>query len=248
MPGFIVSVRGLQEAQQAFAGGADVIDLKEPNQGALGQPAMQIISETIAGMPNTATFSLACGELSGPTHFPPLGPHARRISFAKIGAAKVVCISRWRRRFENFRAQLPCGVQGVPAAYADFRKADSLPPLEILSTAATCGAKGILLDTFCKRSGSIFEIMSEKTLAGFVERARQLGLWVAIAGSIGPKDLGSKALLRSRYVAMRGAICEHERTSNVSADKVRRIAQQLRSQQPSRCGGEFQTTARIARD
>ena len=35
-PGLLVSVRSAAEALAALAGGADVIDVKEPNQGSLG--------------------------------------------------------------------------------------------------------------------------------------------------------------------------------------------------------------------
>ena len=35
-PGLLVSVRSADEAIAALAGGADVIDVKEPNRGALG--------------------------------------------------------------------------------------------------------------------------------------------------------------------------------------------------------------------
>jgi len=36
MTGMLASVRNLEEAKLVYEGGADIIDLKEPNDGALG--------------------------------------------------------------------------------------------------------------------------------------------------------------------------------------------------------------------
>ncbi|MEJ2115924.1 MAG: (5-formylfuran-3-yl)methyl phosphate synthase, partial [Gammaproteobacteria bacterium] len=36
MTGMLASVRNLEEAMMVYQGGADIIDLKEPNEGALG--------------------------------------------------------------------------------------------------------------------------------------------------------------------------------------------------------------------
>ena len=39
-PGLLVSVRSAAEAATALAGGADLIDVKEPSRGPLGRPTM----------------------------------------------------------------------------------------------------------------------------------------------------------------------------------------------------------------
>ena len=247
MPDFIVSVRGLEEARRAFAGGADLLDLKEPANGPLGQPALPQVRETIQGMPREAKLSLACGELVAGPRLPRLGPLADRLSFAKVGCAEIDSLADWRRRFLDFRQQLPPGVEAVPAAYADFSRARGPSPGQLLTVANEVGAKGILVDTFCKRTGSLFEIMRDQALTEFVEHATQLGLWVALAGSLRPKDLGSNVLLRCRYVAMRGAVCAGGRESEICTDKVVRIAQRLRSYQPNECDVKVQNSTRATR-
>ena len=43
MTGMLASVRNLEEAKMVYQGGADIIDIKEPNEGALGAvPLSQI--------------------------------------------------------------------------------------------------------------------------------------------------------------------------------------------------------------
>ncbi|MEX0885938.1 MAG: (5-formylfuran-3-yl)methyl phosphate synthase, partial [Phycisphaeraceae bacterium] len=44
-PGLLVSVRNVAEARAAMAGGADVIDIKEPAAGALGAASPTTIQQ-----------------------------------------------------------------------------------------------------------------------------------------------------------------------------------------------------------
>src|SRR5688500_11993249 len=59
MTGMLASVRNLEEARLAFAGGADIVDLKEPAKGALGAlapPEVSVVVENFAGrIPVSAT-------------------------------------------------------------------------------------------------------------------------------------------------------------------------------------------------
>ena len=44
----LVSVVSAEEARRALAGGADIIDVKDPGEGALGAPAPRVLSEVVA--------------------------------------------------------------------------------------------------------------------------------------------------------------------------------------------------------
>ena len=61
--GLLVSVRSVAEAQEAVAGGAAIIDVKEPSRGPLGRADADVtaaIAEAVAGR---AQLTVACGEL-----------------------------------------------------------------------------------------------------------------------------------------------------------------------------------------
>ena len=62
-PGLLVSVRSAAEALAALAGGADVIDVKEPNQGSLGAADDDTISAVVRAVAGRAPVSAALGEL-----------------------------------------------------------------------------------------------------------------------------------------------------------------------------------------
>src|SRR3954454_23697054 len=62
-PGLLVSVRSAAEALAALAGGADVIDVKEPNRGSLGAADDDTIAAVVEAVAGRAFVSAAFGEL-----------------------------------------------------------------------------------------------------------------------------------------------------------------------------------------
>src|SRR5688572_22177610 len=62
-PGLLVSVRSAEEAVAALAGGADVIDVKEPNRGPLGAADPQTIAEIVRVVRGRVPVTAAAGEL-----------------------------------------------------------------------------------------------------------------------------------------------------------------------------------------
>src|SRR4051794_2290794 len=62
-PGLLVSVRSAAEALAALAGGADVIDVKEPKNGSLGAADDDTISAVVRAVNGRAPVSAALGEL-----------------------------------------------------------------------------------------------------------------------------------------------------------------------------------------
>jgi uncharacterized protein (UPF0264 family) len=62
-PQLLVSVRDVAEAEAALAGGADIIDIKEPRRGALGMADAAMIAEIVACVDRRVPVSAALGEL-----------------------------------------------------------------------------------------------------------------------------------------------------------------------------------------
>ncbi len=83
MPKLLVSVRSAAEAQQAFFGGADLIDVKEPDRGPLGAADADVIAEVARFVAGRRPTSAALGELVEGRRL----PTALGLSFAKLGLA-----------------------------------------------------------------------------------------------------------------------------------------------------------------
>src|SRR5687767_5792708 len=64
----LVSVRSADEVEPALAGGADIIDAKEPANGPLGAVSRAALAELVSQVPSNTQFSLALGDVTSAEH------------------------------------------------------------------------------------------------------------------------------------------------------------------------------------
>ena len=84
----LVSVVSAREARGALAGGADIIDVKDPRHGALGAPSPRVLSEVVAEVGADAPVSVALGDLPNLPHTAALAARGAAISgaaYVKVG-------------------------------------------------------------------------------------------------------------------------------------------------------------------
>src|SRR5262245_58070807 len=103
-PGLLVSVRSADEALAAVAGGADVIDIKEPNRGPLGAADHQTIADIVRAVDNRAPVTAAMGELVD--LLPMLStnrcePMPAGVALAKIGLSQCRSLNNWRAHWRR---------------------------------------------------------------------------------------------------------------------------------------------------
>ena len=172
MPQLLVSVRSAHEARQAVAGGASIIDVKEPSRGSLGRADLSVWREVRAAVSDAVPVSVALGELSewldpGVTSPPPsawLG-----ISYRKLGLAH--SSADWRTDWSELRASLdePDGPPWIAVAYADWQIAGAPDPDSVLEAALESSTiVGVLVDTWDKRHPSRF-----RSRVAFLDEADQ---------------------------------------------------------------------------
>src|SRR5699024_7424313 len=139
MTRLLVSVRSAEEAGSALAGGADVIDVKEPSRGALGAAEPSVWREIVRLVDGRAPVSVALGELrdfqaeSADSDF---ASCLRGVRWAKLGLAGCARLPDWGKRWRAAIGSLPEQVQSVAVIYADWRSADAPAPEAVLATAA----------------------------------------------------------------------------------------------------------------
>jgi hypothetical protein len=134
MTGLLVSVRNVTEAQVALAGGADIIDVKEPSRGALGPADPSVWREIVAEIAGRAPVSAALGELATEA-IERLAAAAAGLAFVKIGLAGCSSDGHWQARWWQSIERLPASALAVPVAYADWQQAGAPPPEEALALA-----------------------------------------------------------------------------------------------------------------
>ena len=225
MAGLLVSVRSVDEARAALAGGAAVIDVKEPDRGPLGCADFEVCRAVRRAVPPEIPVSVALGELrewqalgrSSPALQPPPPPDLfAGIAYRKLGLAGAG--PDWVEAWADLRRAWGPGPSWVAVAYADWARADAPHPDSVLDAAlAATDCAGVLVDTWDKTRPNPIDASWRPWIA----RARRGGRRVALAGGLDADAIARLAPLRPDLFAVRGAACRRgDRLAAVDADRV----------------------------
>jgi uncharacterized protein (UPF0264 family) len=207
-------------------GGADLIDIKDPQRGSLGAARQTTWREVCAVVAKRRPVSVALGEL---LEFAPLpsGNLPAEVRYAKLGLARCALHEDWSRRWLRALETLPRHVDPVAVIYADAEAAAAPTAAEIVRQASRVGCRALLIDTFEKTSGNLLETMSREALQAVIARARLDNLIVVLGGSLDAHSLEAALQLEPDYVAFRGAVCRGRRTDSLDQLLVRELAARL---------------------
>lgn len=222
-PGLLASVRSRGEAMLALQAGVDVLDLKNPEHGALGALDRSAVAEVCRRVGGRCPVSATIGDLP---------PDAQRIArqteawistgldFVKIGFFSgdylESCLGALRPLTKKARL--------IAVLFAD-RFCDVQGAVTVLKHA---GFAGVMLDTADKSRGSIRSIWKDDKIAAFVEQARARRLISGVAGSLGCDDLAPLCKIGPDYLGFRTALCENrQRTKALSADAIAALSQKI---------------------
>jgi uncharacterized protein (UPF0264 family) len=224
----LVSVRSAAEAETALAGGADIIDAKEPKLGSLGPVQPGVLAEIFDCVPKRCPVSVALGDVatSDDVLARISATPAGRAMYLKLGFAGVADPATIGSLLATARVTAPT-TSIVAVAYADAVLARSVDPHTVCQAAADAGVGGILLDTYSKRTGDLLSWIPLDRLTEFVGRARGLGLFTAVAGKLGVAHLDVLRAANPDVVGFRGALCVGGREGRLSAQRVRLARQVL---------------------
>src|SRR2546430_8304939 len=143
----LVSVRGPVEACAALAGGADVIDAKDPACGALGAVSAERLAAIRRAVGAARPVSAALGDARDEGTVAAAAAAAAGAAFVKLGFGGVTSAARAQRLARAARRNAGAATALVLVAYADWRRATSLAPGRLLAVAGGKGATRPLLGT-----------------------------------------------------------------------------------------------------
>lgn len=250
----LVSVRSADEVAAALAGGADIIDAKEPGRGSLGPVEPDALNRILQELPGDCGASVALGDVTQPEQvvdalnrleLPPRGtPTYLKLGFAGVGSPQRV--GQLLETAVSIAKEMASSPRVVAVAYADFERAGTISAALILSLAEAAGAAGVLLDTHGKDGEGLLAWLSPADLADWVAIGRRAELLIALAGSLRAYDLPLVCQADPAVVGIRGAACDGGRLGRISADRVRRFRQALELAVRDICGTPLSGTWRNA--
>jgi uncharacterized protein (UPF0264 family) len=219
----------ITEAKAALKGGADILDVKNPEEGSLGANFPWAIKEVVQLAGGKIPVSATIGDLDykpGTASLAALGAAFSGADYIKAGLLGI----KTSEQAENMLTKIVRSVKDyspekkvVASAYSDFNRVGSISPMLLPKVAKNCGADVVMVDTAIKDGRSTFEFMNEQELDEFISAGVKLGLDVAIAGTIGFKDLDLLKRLSPSIIGVRGIVCGGDRKSSIKPELVTKL-------------------------
>jgi uncharacterized protein (UPF0264 family) len=234
----LVSVRDVEEAKIAIEAGVDLIDLKEPNHGALGAVDLQTARDVVAmrdaagDLRNAVPLSMALGELVD--YFPHdvspgdsdiAAPHETielpvGIHYYKIGLAGCAHRKHWHEQLQHFVRRTIRRHAFVAVAYADHQAVDAPPFDEVLVEAIRLNARAVLVDTAVKDGRTLLDHWSRNTLRDAIRAIGGSHMLSVVGGGLQAGLISDVARCHPDYVAVRGAVCLGGRDRKIDAERI----------------------------
>jgi uncharacterized protein (UPF0264 family) len=229
MTRLLVSVTSAAEAIVARDNGADLIDVKNPTLGSLGAQSPEIWREVLAAVGPQTPVSAALGELQDDNVFE-LARQTRGLAFAKVGLAHSrTAEGDWQARWREWQSCLASSVQPVLVLYADGDSCEAPQVDSLLKLAIDEKVPALLVDTYHKDRGRLFDVIDRGQLASAIGRLQHSACRIVLAGSLRLSDLPQLLPLKPTYVAVRGAVCRDARSGPIDGALVKEWSQALQS-------------------
>jgi dihydroneopterin aldolase len=232
MTKMLASVTGRQEAEIVLAGGADIIDLKDPGAGALGAAPADAIRATVSYVAGRVPVSAVCGDL-------PMEPGIIRAKAEEIAAIGVdyVKIGFFPSGDAPLCAAALEKVAGrtklIAVLFADLE-----PDFALLPAFARHRFHGVMVDTADKSRGRLLDHLPPERIPAFIERARPLGLAAGLSGSLEAPDIPRLLPFSPDFLGFRGGLCDRStRTAAVDPKAVEQIRSLIPRKQPESGSG-----------
>ncbi|MGE0212995.1 MAG: (5-formylfuran-3-yl)methyl phosphate synthase [Parvibaculaceae bacterium] len=218
MTRFLASVTGPEEAAVALAGGADIIDLKDPEVGALGALAPALVRRAVDLVAGRRPVSAVAGN-------PSLAPRDLVSAVSEMAATGVdyvkVGLYAGPGPEEAIRA---LAERSQDARLVGVLFAEDGAGSELLGLLGKAGFAGVMFDTRIKDGRRLLDHLEPALLRSFVERAREAGLLAGLAGSLEAPDVARLLPLGPDILGFRGALCgAGDRRFALDADRVAAI-------------------------
>jgi uncharacterized protein (UPF0264 family) len=220
MTKWLASVQSVAEAQALLTELPDILDMKNPSQGALGALPVSTVSEIVDLIDGRCQTSATIGDLAMDANV--IGPAIiamanSGVDYVKMGLFPDVDI-------EDCIQQLNVTIKPLKTPVIAVLFADKPVSETVYSLLAESGFKGIMVDTAIKNGKHLLAHQSLGQLSLFVEKIKGLHLMCGLAGSLRVDDIATLAALKADYLGFRSALCDQQqRTLSIDIKRVKNV-------------------------
>ncbi len=222
----LISVTSLDEAQIALENGADFIDLKNPNAGALGALPISIVQSVVAYVKQTNPKNITSATIGDVPMQADLlcdcvaKTLETKVDYIKIGFFEAIDYQASLNAL-NHSARL--GAKLIAVLFAE-----KTYPKNLIEAIKQAGFVGVMLDTAEKNGRSLLDNFDEAMMLAFARESVNNALIFGFAGSLKSQHIAQLKKLKPTYLGFRGGVCENNlRTSLIRPEKIRQIKKML---------------------
>jgi uncharacterized protein (UPF0264 family) len=198
----LASVMSEAEARLAAAGGADIIDCKDPAKGALGALPHEVVRRIRSAVPGHIPVSATIGDL--PADPEPVLAAARAMAATGCDIVKIGLFPGPDARATILRL----GAELAPAtSLVAVLLADAPFERSLVAMLGEAGFAGVMLDTGSKDGRTLLDHRTTEALSAFLADARDAGLMSGLAGSLRIGQIPGLLALEPDVLGFRGALC-----------------------------------------
>ncbi|MEM9940753.1 MAG: (5-formylfuran-3-yl)methyl phosphate synthase [Planctomycetota bacterium] len=234
MTQLLISVKNQEEALSVQNCDVDILDVKNPDRGALGAADPPELVKIRRLFPHR-TLSFSAGELKDWVHAGPFESiYPSRISnhfgFIKVGLEGCLQLNRWQETLTDFWKSIPKESSPVAVGYFDHRSCQAPELNQVVELAESfLACQTVLMDTF-EKSKSLFDWIEPSELKKMVSRCHRKNLQCVVAGSIRFDTLDPVLASGTDVIAVRGMICNDNDRATLSSDLVQQLSLHLKNQ------------------
>lgn len=212
MSKWLASVQSLEEAQTLLPLLPDILDMKNPAEGALGALKVDLVSQIVTLIDGRCQTSATIGDL-------PMQADVIKSAMIEMASAGVDFVKIGLFPDDNLTScilSLAETVKKLKAPVIAVIFADKAPAIDCLPLLKASGFHGVMVDTAIKNGQHLLEHWDLLKLAAFVKSAHQQNMLCGLAGALRYEDIPVLRPLGADYLGFRSAICQRrERTSTL---------------------------------
>ncbi|HEC60156.1 hypothetical protein LCGC14_1272020 [marine sediment metagenome] len=227
MTKWLASVQSLAEAEILLPVLPDILDMKNPSQGALGALSVKVVSDIVSMIDGRCQTSATIGDL-------PMQPEIIKpamITMASSGVDYVKIGLFPDDNLEQCIIELAETVKKLSTPVIAVMFADTPLAKDYLVLLKASGFYGVMVDTANKNGQHLLDHWDLVKLEQFVYAAKQLSLLCGLAGALRLEDVSILHPLKADYLGFRSALClQRQRTTHLQINLAKQIEQAIKMQ------------------
>jgi uncharacterized protein (UPF0264 family) len=225
MTGMLASITSVAEAKIVLDADVDIIDIKNPHEGALGAQEINVVKDIVRFVNGKVLASATIGDVDSSD--PDLLRYIINMADSGVDYVKVGLFSEKASDYfiNTINEATNKGVKLVIVFFAE-----NYYGTESIQSLMQTNISGIMLDTKEKQSKNLCSLLNKNELDEFISTAKVNSFITGLAGSLTHENIAELLELKPGYLGFRGALCsQSNRINKINEKQVNKIRKAIPS-------------------